>query len=226
MDSRQLSQHFCTKCVRIRNWASTLVKYNESDWNLAQIGMGSTDNATAGHPWDAYEHFFDQIGGEVLASADDHVLQASRDVEIPVLIELPKVSAPQNRSRTLRNAATTLFQITTHQGGAADAYLSFDAGLRNHIAVGSMKEDRLPLEDGSHGTDPTLTGRVAVGALLCMAAFFVSALSYLRWKRNEQAMRAKAPLPHSRLLGLLAAILMSIGIAVCLLMVVNSLGFS
>ena len=67
---------------------------------------------------------------------------------------------------------------------------------------------------------------VAVGALLCMAAFFVSALSYLRWKRNEQAMRAKAPLPHSRLLGLLAAILMSIGIAVCLLMVVNSLGFS
>ncbi|HZC70636.1 MAG TPA: DUF202 domain-containing protein [Jatrophihabitans sp.] len=48
-------------------------------------------------------------------------------------------------------------------------------------------------------------GRHVLGVLLILLAILVSAVSYLRWQRNEQAVRRNQPLPPSRLPWLIAA---------------------
>ena len=48
-------------------------------------------------------------------------------------------------------------------------------------------------------------GRRVLGVLLIVLAIIVSAASYARWSRNEQAVRLNQPLPPSRLPWLIAA---------------------
>lgn len=45
---------------------------------------------------------------------------------------------------------------------------------------------------------------VAVAAIMCLLAAGLSWVAYQRWSVNEQAMRHRRPLPHSRALGMLA----------------------
>jgi putative membrane protein len=45
---------------------------------------------------------------------------------------------------------------------------------------------------------------VAVAAMMCLLAAGLSWVAYQRWSVNEQAMRHRRPLPHSRALGMLA----------------------
>lgn len=45
---------------------------------------------------------------------------------------------------------------------------------------------------------------VAIASFMCILAAGLSSIAYQRWSVNEQAMRHKQPLPHSRALSLLA----------------------
>jgi putative membrane protein len=68
-------------------------------------------------------------------------------------------------------------------------------------------------------------GRHLLGVLLIVLAIVVSMASYLRWERNERALRLNEPLPSSRLPWLIAAGLVSITI-LALVLVVFSRGGS
>ena len=65
---------------------------------------------------------------------------------------------------------------------------------------------------------------VAVGALMCIVAALLCAIAYRRWAKNEQAMRHKAALPHSRSLGLLAISVLAAGGLIAILILMYPLG--
>lgn len=65
---------------------------------------------------------------------------------------------------------------------------------------------------------------VAVGAFMCIVAAVLCGVAYRRWARNEEAMRHKAPLPHSRSLGLLAIAVLAAGSLIAVLIVMYPLG--
>ena len=62
-------------------------------------------------------------------------------------------------------------------------------------------------------------GRHLLGVLLIVLALIVSATSYLRWLRTEQAMRLKQPLPPSWLPWLIASGLVVISVLALVLVV-------
>ena len=59
----------------------------------------------------------------------------------------------------------------------------------------------------------------AIAASLCVTAAALCALAYGRWRANEEAMRHKRPLPHSRTLSLLAIAIPMACLALILLIV-------
>ena len=68
-------------------------------------------------------------------------------------------------------------------------------------------------------------GRHLLGVLLILLAMVVSGTSYLRWQRNERALRLNEPLPRSRLPWLIATGLVLITV-LALVLVVFSRGGS
>ena len=65
---------------------------------------------------------------------------------------------------------------------------------------------------------------VAVGAFMCIVAAVLCGVAYRRWARNEEAMRHKAALPHSRSLGLRAIAVLAAGSLIAVLIVMYPLG--
>ena len=65
----------------------------------------------------------------------------------------------------------------------------------------------------------------AIAASLCVTAAALCALAYGRWRSNEEAMRHKMPLPHSRALALLASMLPVACLALILLILGLHAGF-
>ena len=65
---------------------------------------------------------------------------------------------------------------------------------------------------------------VAVGAFMCIVAAALCGVAYRRWARNEQAMRHKAPLPHSRSFGFLAIAALAVGSLIAVLIMMCLLG--
>ncbi|KGT94373.1 membrane protein [Erwinia typographi] len=55
--------------------------------------------------------------------------------------------------------------------------------------------------------------RQALALLLCLFAALLAALGYLRWLRNEQAMRLKEDLPYTRMLQLVALAITAASVA-------------
>ena len=93
---------------------------------LAEFGMRETDRCGFHHVGVAQQCGLDMRAGDVLTTADHHVLAAAVDKEVTVIVEMPQIAGVQPTVGV--DGAASDSEVAVHHGGGANQHLT-------HIAI-------------------------------------------------------------------------------------------
>src|SRR5512134_1099061 len=115
----------------------TIAGHDERDRHLPEIRVRGAHDAAGTHRRVAQYRFLDASGRQVLAAANDDLLQPAADGQITVPVEPAKVAGAQPPVADRRSVPVTgRRNITFHERGPGDADLAFRTGRDRRLIAG------------------------------------------------------------------------------------------